>query len=150
MPNNPPWSTEEIEQLRILWNEFPHLNAVEIGYKLSRPRNSVLGRVFRMRAKEGEERWPQRAYAPKAIYKTPRAPRKAAHRPKFQLKQKPRPVESPPEPDVEKVVIPQLPDRVIARPSMRCQWVDCTEQKVRGSYCADHARIVYLPREARR
>jgi len=128
--NNPPWRPEEVEKLHELWNHETRPDAKRIGELIGRPRNSVLGRVFRMRAKEGEERWPMhmRPVKPKRIKRIRHA------------KQVPEEVS-------EKIIVPALPDRVTEAYGSRCHWTDCAKPKNRGHYCADHARVMYQPQK---
>lgn len=127
--NNLPWLPNEVAELQELWQDI-NLTATNIGELLGRPRNSVIGRINRMRSKEGEERWPMRTsrpLRPKQTYKVK------------ELKSKSKPVPAPK---------PILPDKVTVEYTSRCFWTGCGKVKVRGNYCAGHAEIMYIPRRA--
>lgn len=61
LPEKVDWTPEDVERLRTMWIEGA--SAPEIAKALGRTRNSILGRIFRMRDREGAERWPVRAPA---------------------------------------------------------------------------------------
>ena len=127
--SNLPWRPNEVAELQELWQDIK-LTATNIGALLGRPRNSVIGRVNRMRAKEGEERWPRRGSRPVAR-------KRGAYNRRAKSKDDPGP-KPPPK--------PILPDRVTVEYTSRCFWTGCSRPKVRGNYCGGHAEIMYIPR----
>jgi len=120
---NLPWRPDEDGHLNELWCD-PKLTAANIGALLGRPRNSVIGRVNRLRAKEGADRWPMRPSHPPKEPKVRKLP--------------------PP----SKPIKPILPDRVTVGYTDRCFWTECGRHKERGNYCKAHAEIMYVPRRA--
>lgn len=125
-----------MKHLQELWSEPSNPSAEKIGQIIGRTRNAVIGRVNRMRSREGVERWPERVGFPRP---TPKA--------EVRLKEMPKP-KLEPSPSPPRKIAPVLPNEVTLGLSSRCSWTGCVEAKTRGNYCKEHAEVMYVPRKA--
>lgn len=147
----------DVPRLKTLWLEG--FNMTEIAAALETTRNAVAGKIHRLR-KLGELPLSDKV---KIVKVNPRVYTQPKRKPQV-LKEKPKKVEPPvvkvEEPEETTVPAFGAYDATVALRERSCRWplghprdADfhyCGKRKVTGAYCADHARISYVPLPARR
>lgn len=144
------WSEEAITKLRLLWDYG--MSTAEIGRSMGMSKNAIVGRAHRLNLPRRPSPIRRAGEAP-----IPSVPRE---RPKITL------------PPLAEMSLP-APPRLFARPAAvaaepaaafaplsprQCEWlsgnaprdyVRCEFPVARGSYCAGHAAVAYVPRRVR-
>ena len=153
------WTPERTNALIALWDEG-HSTA-EIGRRLGVTKNSVVGKVHRLRLPKrgspihGGSGHSARSEAPVSLHRAPAAPRPAAS---IMARPAPTPVVARPQPMIPQAVYEPMPTNVIklsALTSDMCSWPIgdpgtagfrfCGRSAVTGKpYCGEHCSIAYV------
>jgi len=145
------WSPEADAELRELWS-IRGMTASEIGARMGKTRNAVLGRAHRLdlpmrkAATTGYNAF-TRVRTPRAVVK--RAPRKSTYVTKPRRKPEPKPVATEQQRQMAWAALPgSMPVALLDLTAESCRWPVgeapfhfCGLKATQGSYCDHHAKL---------
>jgi hypothetical protein len=140
-------------KLRKLWETRLDLGTADLAEIFGRRRNSIISKIGRMRALEGAHRWPMRQEGTGG--------RRRGNKLNYYDKRRarlPKPAEiaQAAKPSMPVLPVTSLDNNEEPRPRLRFDplpprsCVVCGAPRGRGSYCLEHAKAIYQPREEKR